>query len=625
MTDQSEQKTPEVSQPIAFKAETRQLLDILIHSLYTEREIFLRELISNASDALTRMNFEIQKNRDILDPDVELAITIISNPQSNTLTISDTGIGMTSEELVENLGTIAHSGAKAFVTAAQEGAKNLSDIIGRFGVGFYSAFMVAESIKVISRSQQPETSAASWYCTGDDTFIVEPAQKIDRGTTVIITLKEDAKEFAQENRLREVIKKHSDFISFPIYLGEKKEQANQQTALWRQAPRKVEKKDYDDFYHQLTLEFSLPLIHIHLSVDAPVQMYAILYVPSKSERNMFSIRKEDGVKLYSCNVLIQEYCRDVLPEYYRFIQGVVDTEDIPLNVSRETIQANRIMVNLKKLITSKVTASLEKLAKDEPDNYSKFWEEYGHYVKEGVVVEQTELEFLYPLLRYHTTNFLDQWSSLDDYLGRMKPEQDNIYYILGDDERSVVYSPHLDIIRKYGFEVLLLTEPIDPFMVVRLAKYKDHSLVNVSSPALKLPSIEMGPEGETIPTLGPEDWISLIQRFKSQLGEKVTDVRMTDRLSGSPARLVDPEGAPNQEMQRMYRLLQEDFKTQIKVLELNPQHPIIMQLSTLPSEAELSQMIIDQIYEDALLIEGLHPDPAGMIERIQKIIAAAIK
>ena len=625
MTDQSEQITPEVSQPIAFKAETRQLLDILIHSLYTEREIFLRELISNASDALTRMNFEIQKNRDILDPDVELAITIISNPQSNTLTISDTGIGMTSEELVENLGTIAHSGAKAFVTAAQEGAKNLSDIIGRFGVGFYSAFMVAESIKVISRSQQPETSAASWYCTGDDTFIVEPAQKIDRGTTVIITLKEDAKEFAQENRLREVIKKHSDFISFPIYLGEKKEQANQQTALWRQAPRKVEKKDYDDFYHQLTLEFSPPLIHIHLSVDAPVQMYAILYVPSKSERNMFSIRKEDGVKLYSCNVLIQEYCRDVLPEYYRFIQGVVDTEDLPLNVSRETIQANRIMVNLKKLITSKVSASLEKLAKDEPDNYSKFWEEYGHYIKEGVAVEQTELEILYPLLRYHTTSFLDQWSSLDDYLGRMKPEQDNIYYILGDDERSVVYSPHLDIIRKYGFEVLLLTEPIDPFMVVRLAKYKDHSLLNVSSPALKLPSIEMGPEGETIPTLGPEDWISLIQRFKSQLGEKVTDVRMTDRLYGSPARLVDPEGAPNQEMQRMYRLLQEDFKTPTKVLELNPQHPIIMQLSTLPSEAELSQMIIDQIYEDALLIEGLHPDPAGMIERIQKIIAAAIK
>jgi len=625
MNDQNEQKSPEITQSIPFRAETRQLLDILIHSLYTEREIFLRELISNASDALTRMNFEMQKNRDILDPDVELAITITTDSQAGTVTISDTGIGMTSEELVENLGTIAHSGARAFVTVAQEGEKNISDIIGQFGVGFYSAFMVAEWIKVISRSQLPDTSAASWYCTGEDTFIVEPAQKIDRGTTVIIKLKEDAKEFFQENRLREVIKKHSDFISFPIYLGEKKEQVNRQTALWRQAPRKVEVKDYEDFYNQLTLDFSAPLSHIHLSVDAPVQMYAILFIPAKSERNMFSVRKEDGVKLYSCNVLIQEYCRDVLPEYYRFIQGVVDTEDLPLNVSRETIQANRTIVNLKKLITSKVTSSLEKLAKDEPDNYSKFWEEFGRYIKEGVAIEQTEPESLYPLLRFHTTNFTDKWSSLDDYLERMKPEQKDVYYILGDDERSVVYSPHLDIIRKYGFEVLLLTAPIDPFMVVRLGKYKDHALVNVSSPDIKLPLIDKEPEAETQPALDPNEWVSLIQRFKSQLGEKVTDVRMTDRLSESPARLVDPEGVPNQEMQRVYRMLQEDFKAPKKVLELNPQHTILMKLNSLPPEAELGQMIIDQIYEDALLIEGLHPDPASMIERIQKIIQAAIK
>jgi len=625
MNDQNEQKSPEITQSIPFRAETRQLLDILIHSLYTEREIFLRELISNASDALTRMNFEMQKNRDILDPDVELAITITTDSQAGTVTISDTGIGMTSEELVENLGTIAHSGARAFVTVAQEGEKNISDIIGQFGVGFYSAFMVAEWIKVISRSQLPDTSAASWYCTGEDTFIVEPAQKIDRGTTVIIKLKEDAKEFFQENRLREVIKKHSDFISFPIYLGEKKEQVNRQTALWRQAPRKVEVKDYEDFYNQLTLDFSAPLSHIHLSVDAPVQMYAILFIPAKSERNMFSVRKEDGVKLYSCNVLIQEYCRDVLPEYYRFIQGVVDTEDLPLNVSRETIQANRTIVNLKKLITSKVTSSLEKLAKDEPDNYSKFWEEFGRYIKEGVAIEQTEPESLYPLLRFHTTNFTDKWSSLDDYLERMKPEQKDVYYILGDDERSVVYSPHLDIIRKYGFEVLLLTAPIDPFMVVRLGKYKDHALVNVSSPDIKLPLIDKEPEAETQPALDPNEWVSLTQRFKSQLGEKVTDVRMTDRLSESPARLVDPEGVPNQEMQRVYRMLQEDFKAPKKVLELNPQHTILMKLNSLPPEAELGQMIIDQIYEDALLIEGLHPDPASMIERIQKIIQAAIK
>jgi molecular chaperone HtpG len=625
MNDQTTQPASESPEPIPFKAETRQLLDILIHSLYTEREIFLRELISNASDALSRMNFEMLTNREVLDPDAELAITITTDPSANTLSISDTGIGMTSEELVENLGTIAHSGARAFISAAQQGVNNISDIIGQFGVGFYSAFMVAEWIRVVSRSYLPDTTAAAWYCTGEDTFTIEPANKQDRGTMVIVKLKEDAKEFTEENRLRDVIKKHSDFVSYPIYLGEKKEQANKQTALWRQMPRKVEKMDYEDFYHQLTLDYSPPLTYIHLSVDAPVQMFAILYVPSKVERNLFSIRKEEGVKLYSCNVLIQEYCKDVLPEYYRFIQGVVDSEDLPLNVSRETIQANKIMVNLKQLITSKITGALLGLAKDEPEKYSQFWDEYGRYMKEGVAIEQSEPESLYPLLRFHTTAFLDQWSSLDDYLSRMKPDQKDIYYILGDDEHSVVYSPHLDIIKKHGFEVLLLTEPIDPFMIVRLTKYQEHSLVNVSSPDLKLPALEKESETEKKPALDPGDWVSLIERFKSQLGEKVSDVRMTDRLSDSPARLVDAEGALNQEMQRVYRLLKEDFPTPQKVLELNPQHPIMIQLNALSAEAELGHMIIDQIYEDALLIEGLHPDPAGMIERIQKIIEAAIK
>jgi molecular chaperone HtpG len=625
MNKKTTQTSGETPQPIPFKAETRQLLDILIHSLYTEREIFLRELVSNASDALTRMRFVMLTSRDVLDPDAELAITIRTDPTAGTLTISDTGIGMTAEELAENLGTIAHSGARAFMTAATEGAQNIAEIIGQFGVGFYSAFMVAEWIRVTSRSYLPETSAASWYCTGNDTFTVEPAQKIERGTTIDIKFKGDAKEFVQDDRLREVIKKHSDFISFPIYLGEKKEQVNKQTALWRQAPRKVEKKDYEDFYHQLTLDFLPPLTYIHLSVDAPVQMYAILYVPSKSERNIFSIRKEDGLKLYSCNVLIQEYCKDILPEYYRFIQGVVDTEDLPLNVSRETVQANRVLLTLKQLITSKITNALEKLVNDEPENYTKFWEAFGRFIKEGIAIEQTEPESLYPLLRFHTTTLTDKWSSLDDYLGRMKPDQKDVYYIMGDDERSVIYSPHLDIIKKYDLEVLLLTEPIDPFMVVRLSKYKDHTLVNVSSPDIKLPSSEKDAEHEERPSLDPTEWISLIQRFKTQLSDKVTDVRMTDRLSDSPARLVDPEGAPNQEIQRVYRMLKEDFQAPKKVLELNPRHPILVQLNAFPSDADLGHLIIDQIYENALLIEGLHPDPAGMIERIQKIIEAAIK
>jgi len=625
MKEKKSQNPNDSDKPIPFKAETRQLLNILIHSLYTEREIFLRELISNASDALSRMNFEMLTNREVLDPDAELAINITTDSNASTITISDTGIGMTSDELGENLGTIAHSGARAFISAAQQAVNNISDIIGQFGVGFYSAFMVAEWIRVISRSFLPDAEAATWYCTGEDTFTVEPGDRSNRGTSVIIKLKEDAKEFLEESRLREVIKKHSDFISFPIYLGEQKEQVNKQTALWRQMPRKVEEKDYEDFYHQLTLDYSVPLTHIHLSVDAPVQMYAILYIPSKAEKNIFSLRKEEGVQLYSSNVLIQEYCKDVLPEYYRFIQGVVDSEDLPLNVSRETIQANKIMVNLKQLITSKITAALQGIAKDEPQKFSQFWDEFGRYLKEGVAIEQTEPEALYPLLRFHTTPILDQWSSLDDYVERMKPDQKDIYYILGDDEHSVVYSPHLDIIKKHGLEVLLLTEPIDAFMIVRLAKFKDHALVNVSSSNLTLPTLEQDAETETAPNLDPSDWITLIDRFKSQLGEKVSDVRMTDRLSASPARLVDAEGAPNQEMQRVYRLLREDFPAPKKIMELNPKHPILIQLNTLPDDVELSHMIIDQIYEDALLIEGLHPDPAGMIERIQKIIEAAIK
>jgi molecular chaperone HtpG len=625
MSKKTTKNKDQTSQPIPFKAETRQLLDILIHSLYTEREIFLRELISNASDALTRLNYEMLTSRDVLDPDAELAIVISPNPSEGTLTISDTGVGMTAEELVENLGIIAHSGARAFMAAAQEGTKNISDIIGQFGVGFYSAFMVAEWIRVVSRSFRPGTGAAAWYCTGEDTFTVESADKLERGTTVTIKLKENAKEFAEEARLREIIKTHSDFINYPIYLGEKKERINQQSAIWRQTPRKIKKKEYEDFYHQLTLDILPPLTHLHLSVDAPVQMYAILFIPSKSERNLFSIRKEEGLKLYSCNVLIQEYCKDLLPEYYHFVQGVVDTEDLPLNVSRETIQANKIMTNLKLLLTSKLTSALDKLSKDEPEKFTTFWEQFGRFIKEGIAIEQTEPESLYPLLRFHTNTSPNQWSSLDEYIGRLKPDQKDIYYILGDDEHSVVYSPHLDIFKKHGFEVLLFADPVDPFMAVRLTKFKDHNLVNVSSPDLKLPCLEKEPEAESAPSLEPGEWVTLISRFKAQLGEKVADIRMTDRLSDSPARLVDPEGALNPELQRVYRILKEDIKTPKKILELNPRHPILFQLNKLPADTDLSHQVIDQLYEDALLIEGLHPDPAGMIERIQKIIQAAVK
>jgi molecular chaperone HtpG len=614
--------TPKV-QSMAFKAETRQLLDILIHSLYTEREIFLRELVSNASDALARLNFEMLVNRDVLDPELPLEIHIEANKDEKTLTIRDSGLGMTSDEMVENLGTIAHSGARAFIEASRENVNRLADIIGQFGVGFYSAFMVAESIKVVSRSYRPEAEAVSWFSTGADTFSIEPAEKADRGTTVILKLKEDATEFLEEFRLRQILHKHSDYIAFPIYLGDSKEQVNHQTALWRQQPREVKENEYEEFYKQLTLDAEKPLIHAHLAVDAPVQLFALLYIPSNKERGLFSLRREDGLKLYARKVLIQEYCKDLLPEYFRFVQGVVDSEDLPLNVSRETVQSNKIMAQLKKIITTKVTDMLSTLAKEDEEKYNTFWQAFGRYIKEGIAMDPVSAESLYPLLRFRTLHNLEKWHSLDQYLEKKKEGQDKIYYILGDDIRSVSHSPHLDYFRKADFDVLVLTDPIDSFMLLGLKKYHDIELANVAASDLKLP--DLTDQAEAKPVLQDTAAEGLVNQFKAQLGERVTDVRMTERLSDSPARLVDPEGSHGQEMQRLYRLLEREFEAPKKVLELNPSHPIIIKLGAGLQDEALSKAIIEQIYEDALLIEGLHPDPASMIGRIQELIQAALK
>jgi HSP90 family molecular chaperone len=624
MSDNPQTSPPKEAQPIAFKAETRQLLDILIHSLYTEREIFLRELISNASDALTRMDFEILTNREVIDPDVELAIRIVPDTEAHTLTISDTGIGMTAEELAENLGTIAHSGARSFMEAIKESGQNPSDLIGQFGVGFYSAFMVAEWIRVTSRSFQPEAEAAAWHSTGADTFTIEPAEKANRGTTVTVKLKPEADEFLTENRLKEIVRRHSDFIPFPIYIGQDEEQTNRQAALWRQSPREVEEKSYHDFYQQLTLDFEPPLAHAHMVVDAPVQMYALLYIPNDPERSMFSLRKEDGLKLYARKVLIQEYNKALLPEYLGFVQGVVDSEDLPLNVSRESVQSNRIMGQLKKLVTSKVIDTLKKLAQDDQEKYLSFWKAYDRHIKQGIAIEQNDPEMLYPLLRFRTNKETEQWTSLDEYVERMQPDQKNIYYLMGNDQHSVLQSPHLDVVKRYDYEVLLLTDPVDAFMLVRLNQYKEKPLANVASAELELPASEQTEPEQEESALPEAVSASLTERFKQQLNERVSDVRITDRLSGSPARLVDPEGSMGQEMQRVYRMLNRDFEVPKKVLELNPRHPILSGLSQLPDDSPLSSMFIEQIYENALLIEGLHPDPASMIDRIQKLMEAAL-
>jgi molecular chaperone HtpG len=628
MNDNQEPKLKDTSGPIAFQTEIKQLLNILVHSLYTNREIFVRELLSNASDALTQMRFIQQTDHEILDPSQELEIRIEIDQKKGLLRISDTGVGMTSEELKTNLGTIAQSGAKAFLEAAQGDDSDLVDVIGRFGVGFYSVFMAADWVKVTSRSYKPGEDAASWFATGADTFEIGSSAKESRGTTIEVKLKEDALEFADEYRLKEIIKKHSDYIPFPIYVSEDEEQTNRQNAIWRENPRSVKEEQYHEFYRQLTLEVEQPLETIHFVADAPLMIYALMYLPAAPDRGMFTLREQDGLKLYARKILIEEYSKDLLPPYYRFIQGVVDAEDLPLNVSRESVQATAVINRINKILTNQVTQKLKEMANKEPDTYLDFWSKFGQFIKEGVASKDANGEDLAELLRFRTTTNPDQWSSLDDYLEHMKPGQEKIYYILGDDESSISRSPHLDYFQTHCYEVLTLTDPVDSFMLLGLREYKEFSLQNVADSDLQLPDLPDEDEGEEKKEqpepLSEDDINKLISRFQEVLGDKVSEVRITDRLTNSVARLVDAKGSLGQEMQRVYRMMDKEYQIPKKILEINPGHPILQQICDLSEANDLIKTVIEQIFESALLIEGIHPDPASMIPRIQKLMETAL-
>jgi molecular chaperone HtpG len=622
----------ETQQSYEFRAEIQQLLHILVHSLYRDREIFLRELISNASDALHRIQFELLTNRDVLDPEAELAIRITFDEATKTLTISDTGIGMTRDELIENLGTIAHSGAMEFLKKLQATDKPITtDLIGQFGVGFYSVFMVAEEVQVTSRSYRPQAEACTWISRGDNTYTLTPADKSTRGTDIQIKLKEDAAEFASAWKLEQIVKKHSDFVAFPIYVGkpagdQPQQPANRQTALWRQSPREVTAEQYEEFYKHLTLDFEKPLARVHMVTDAPVQMYAVLYVPSKRERGILALRTDHGLKLYSRKVLIQDYCKDLLPNHFRFVEGVVDSEDLPLNISRETIQATRLMEKMKSNLTRKLVDELERIAKEEPETYSKFWEQFGGFVKEGVATDPAGRDALLPLLRFRTSKSGDALASLADYVGRMKDDQKAIYYILGEDPRSVARSPHLDYFRKHDIEVLYLTETIDSFMVLGLREFDGKPVKNVDDAGLDLPqeAAEMPSTAEQAPQ---DQFDVLVERFRKTLGDRITSVRESKLLTDSPCRLVSPEGEAERDMARVRRLLDQSFEVPKKLMEINRSHALIRNLARLvtrkPDDA-IIDLSIEQLYENALLVEGIHPNPADMVGRIQALMEAAV-
>ncbi len=617
-----------------FKAEIQQLLNILVHSLYTDRDIFLRELISNASDALNRVKFEQLTNTNVADPDIDLYIEIETDADAGTLTISDTGIGMTRDDLINNLGVIAQSGAKAFVEALkarQEANSATTDVIGQFGVGFYSVFMVADKVRVISRSYHPEATAFAWESDGSDTFTIEAAERDTRGTTVVITLKEDAKEYLEAFKLKQIIHHHSDYITFPIYVGEEEEPTNKQTAIWRSDPKSVSDDDYADFYKSLTYDFENPLHRIHMRADTPLQFYALLYIPSRSSREML-IAREPGLQLYARKVLIQERTTDLLPDYLQFVTGVVDSEDLPLSVSRESVQATRVMAALKKTLTTKVLTELKRMMKNKPDEYHAVFERFGRFIKQGVVVNPADTPEIEPLLLFPSTKSEspDQWVSFADYLDRAAENQQDIYYVVGDDFTSVARSPHLDAFHKRGIEVLYFIDPADAVMLMGLREVNGHALRNVDEADIDLSSVGTPQEdqAEEAEPLQADTFTTLRDRFAEVLGERVKGVREGKNLVDSPARLVSEDANPGRNMFRINRLLDREYELPIKTLEINPRHPLMHNLSAKLAAAPddpLVTAVIEQVFETALLQDGIHPDPASMAERLVMLMQAATK
>lgn len=613
-----------------FKAEVKQLLYILAHSLYKERDIFLRELISNSSDALTRMHFEMLTNREVLDPDAELAIHIetpaTTGDEPKKLIISDSGIGMTAAEMEKNLGTIAQSGARAFIEQIGTGQLDPGDVIGQFGVGFYSIFMVADEVRVISRSYLPDAEPAAWVSEGGDQYRIEPADKTERGTEIHITLKEDAKEFAEAWKLRQVIKKHSDFVRFPIYVGT--ERVNQQTSLWRKSASEVTAEEYKNFYMQLTMDFDEPLATIHFSSDSPVNVRALLFIPAKREKNILAARKEPGLLLYSHNVLIQEYTTDLLPKWLGFVDGVVDSEDIPLNVSRETVQNNRVMKQLAKTIRGRVLRELKNMSENDAEKYDTFWKEYGRAFREAIATDPEAKDEVLPLFRYASSQSEGKLISLDQYIKRMEEGQQDIYYVLGDDLKSVAQSPHLDPFKARDLEVLYWIDPLDALIAPMVTEYGGKKLRNIDDADLDLPEEKEDEAADTESQTPEFDFNVLLSRITEVLGDRVTDVRASKVLKDSPIRLVSPKDDMNRERGRLNRYFDKDYQVPKKIIEINRNHPLIANLArTLHnhSDSELVNLTIEQLYDSALVQEGLHPNPAEMLPRIQKLLALAVE
>ena len=619
-----------MSQSYEFKTEVRKLLHIITHSLYTNREIFLRELVSNASDALDKLRFAEAKGEEIAASELESAIKIAIDKDAKTITITDTGIGMTKEELVDNLGTIARSGSERFLAELAESKDSASNIIGRFGVGFYSVFMISEDVSVATRSYKPGSEAFVWHSDGLGAFDITPAgdDAPERGTVITIHVKDDAAEFLEKFRLQTAIKQHSSFIPFPIYLDG--DHQNTTPALWREPKSSISKEQYKEFYTYLTFDDKEPIATIHSAVDAPVQFTSLAFIPTFG-RDLSSIGRDDyGMDLYVRRVLIQRECKDLLPDYLSFIKGVVDTEDLPLNISRETLQENVLIRKINQTVTKQILSHLERMAKNDADEYKKFWETHGKVFRLGYN-DFTNRDRYAKLLRFNSSTHetADELTSLEEYIERAKENQKSIYYISATSREAAKLNPHLEIFTRKGIEVLFLYEPVDEFVMENLGKFNECELVaaeTVNPDTLKdftdLVEKEQAEElsEEETATLG-----DLLTHIKELLGERVTDVRISERLSGSPAVLSSSDGA-TASMEKLMRIMNQDESIPQKIFELNPDHPIIRNLLRIYKADKNDVLVtetVEQLFESSLLLEGYLKDPHAMVSRINDLLEKA--
>ncbi|MDQ6993967.1 MAG: molecular chaperone HtpG [Mariprofundaceae bacterium] len=622
-----------------FQTEVKQLLDLMIHSLYSNKEIFLRELISNASDAADKLRFEATKDDALYEGDSDLHVYIEADKDARTITIRDNGIGMNRDEVIANIGTIARSGTKEFFGQLSGDQEQDAHLIGQFGVGFYSAFLVADKVVVTTRRAGLEHAhGVRWESAGDGEYNIETVEKETRGTEIVLHLRDNADEFLEHFRLTSIIHKYADHIPFPIRMlgtpkpveeGEEEKPAdietvNQASALWTRPKSELSDEDYNNFYKHIGHDFEDPLARLHQKLEGKYEYTLLLYLPKRAPFDLWQAEAKHGVKLYVRRVFISEATEDLLPRYLRFVRGIMDTNDLPLNVSREILQQSSAMSAMKKGATKRILGMFEDMAKqasDENTDYAVAWKEFGNCLKEGIIEDNANRDRIAKLLRFSSTQSDEQTVSLESYVERMVENQDTIYYITADTLAAAKHSPHLEVFRKKGIEVLLLSDRIDEWLTSHLTEFDGKKLQSIAKGELDLSKLGDNAEedkkehDEAVKSAEP-----VVEKLKAALGEKVKDVRVTDRLTESPACLVSDQFDMTGNMERILKQAGQDIPSVQPILEINPEHALIQRLAALESESDVADYA-DILFDQAMLAEGALPeDPAGFVRKINALL-----